>query len=89
MPARKNAPTRSRNKKPPTSQEPSVTTLRSHKQSPMRPYTAITIEERARKISQEAYYRAEQRGFHPDGQIQDWLEAEAKIDAQYMQSDNH
>jgi len=48
-------------------------------------YSPMTTEERRHKIAQEAYLRAEKRGFNPDGQMQDWLEAEAKIDALQMQ----
>jgi hypothetical protein len=36
---------------------------------------------RQRMIAESAYYRAEQRGFAPGGELQDWLEAEAEIGA--------
>jgi hypothetical protein len=32
-------------------------------------------------IAQLAYFRAEQRGFAPGGELQDWLDAEAEVDA--------
>jgi hypothetical protein len=32
-------------------------------------------------IAEAAYYRAERRGFRPGGEMLDWLEAEAEIDA--------
>jgi hypothetical protein len=35
-------------------------------------------------IAKAAYYRAEQRGFNGDSEMQDWLEAEAEIDAPVM-----
>jgi len=38
-------------------------------------------EERQRWIATAAYHRAEQRGFVPGYEVQDWLEAEAEINA--------
>lgn len=38
-------------------------------------------EDRHNKIATAAYCRAEQRGFNNDSEMQDWLEAEAEIDA--------
>ena len=32
-------------------------------------------------IARLAYLRAEQRGFAPGGELQDWLDAEAEVDA--------
>ena len=32
-------------------------------------------------VAEAAYYRAEQRGFAPGGELQDWLEAEAQVQA--------
>jgi len=40
---------------------------------------APTAEERQRWIAIAAYHRAEQRGFTPGYELQDWLEAEAEI----------
>lgn len=37
-------------------------------------------DERRRRISERAYYRAEQRGFAPGGEDGDWLDAEKEID---------
>jgi hypothetical protein len=37
-------------------------------------------DERRRRISERAYYRAEQRGFSPGGEDGDWLDAEKEID---------
>ena len=42
---------------------------------------APTVEERRRWIAIAAYHRAEQRGFVPGYELQDWLEAEGEIDA--------
>jgi Protein of unknown function (DUF2934) len=41
----------------------------------------LTVEERHRRICELAYRRAEQRGFAPGGEIEDWLEAEREVDA--------
>ena len=45
--------------------------------------TGITVSEGARRamIAQAAYLRAERRGFAPGGEAEDWLEAEAEVDA--------
>jgi hypothetical protein len=39
-----------------------------------------TPEERHRMIAEEAYYRAQRRGFHGGDPLQDWLAAEAEIE---------
>lgn len=36
---------------------------------------------RRNRIAVEAYYIAERRGFRPGGELEDWLEAEKRIDA--------
>lgn len=43
---------------------------------------SITAEERYNKIAQAAYYRAEQRGYEPGHEVEDWLAAEAEVDAE-------
>lgn len=45
--------------------------------------TGITVSEDARRamIEQAAYLRAERRGFAPGGEAEDWLAAEAEVDA--------
>jgi len=40
----------------------------------------ITPEERNRLIAEAAYYRAEQHGFNPERQVEDWLAAESDVD---------
>lgn len=40
-----------------------------------------TAEERQRLIATSAYYLAEQRGFQGDAALDDWLRAEAGVDA--------
>ncbi|HZT04046.1 MAG TPA: DUF2934 domain-containing protein, partial [Steroidobacteraceae bacterium] len=44
---------------------------------------AITVSEDTRRamISQAAYLRAERRGFTPGSEVEDWLAAEAEVDA--------
>jgi phosphoglucomutase len=42
--------------------------------------TFIEPEERLAMIAEAAYYRAEQRGFDPGHEIDDWLAAEAAFD---------
>ena len=39
-------------------------------------------EERDRLIAIAAYYRAERRGFAPGRELEDWLAAEAEVEAQ-------
>ncbi|MEW5756289.1 MAG: DUF2934 domain-containing protein [Pseudomonadota bacterium] len=43
--------------------------------------SACTAEERHRMICEEAFFIAEQRGFQGDAALDDWLRAEAKVDA--------
>jgi len=38
-------------------------------------------EERQQLIAQAAYFIAERRGFSPGNEIEDWLQAEAEIEA--------
>jgi hypothetical protein len=38
-------------------------------------------EDRRRLIAEAAYFRAEQRGFVPGSELEDWLAAEIEIDA--------
>ncbi len=47
----------------------------------------ISSEDRYRLIAEAAYYLAEQRGFDGGDTIQDWLQAEAKIDSIYKVKD--
>jgi hypothetical protein len=42
-------------------------------------------EQRAALIAEAAYYRAERRGFEPGRETEDWLAAEAEVDARLMQ----
>lgn len=42
----------------------------------------VTAQERWRMIAENAYYRAERRGFVGGSPVDDWTEAEADIDAE-------
>ncbi len=42
---------------------------------------AISADERQQLIAVAAYLRAEQRGFAPGGELDDWFAAEREIDA--------
>jgi Protein of unknown function (DUF2934) len=42
--------------------------------------TGPTQEQRRRMIADAAYHRAQQRGFAPGKELQDWLAAEADVD---------
>ena len=48
---------------------------------PAAPLAVVTPEQRYRMICDAAYFRAERRGFVGGSALQDWLEAEAEIDA--------
>jgi hypothetical protein len=43
---------------------------------------AVDADERRRRISERAFYKAEQRGFAPDNAERDWLEAEQETDGE-------
>lgn len=45
--------------------------------------TFVHPSQYARMINEAAYYRAEQRGFLPEYELLDWLEAEEEISQQY------
>jgi len=46
-------------------------------------WTIAPEEERRRMIEAAAYRIAEQRGFHGDQALKDWLQAEAEVDAMF------
>jgi hypothetical protein len=51
--------------------------------STSKPHTesiTITSEERRKMIAVAAYHKAENRGFAPGGELQDWVESEQEID---------
>ena len=44
----------------------------------------IDPPQRAALIAKAAYFRAENRNFEPGHELEDWLEAEAEVDAQLL-----
>jgi len=48
---------------------------------PPAPRMALTREGRRALIAEKAYLRAERRGFAPGHESEDWLAAEAEVDA--------
>ncbi|MBK9594927.1 MAG: DUF2934 domain-containing protein [Rhodocyclales bacterium] len=59
--------------------KPSVKT--AAKQPRAKKANGVSAEERRRLIAEAAYFKAERRGFPEDGALEDWVEAEAEIDA--------
>lgn len=49
------------------------------------PKPAVTTEQRRQMISAAAYFRAEQRGFAPGRELDDWLAAEAEVEGALVQ----
>jgi hypothetical protein len=47
------------------------------------PRAGVSPEQRWRMIAESAYYRAQRRGFRGDP-VKDWVEAEAEIDASFL-----
>jgi len=53
------------------------------------PFTQfVDPERRDWLIAEAAYFRAEKRGFAPGHETEDWLAAEAEVDARLMKSDS-
>jgi hypothetical protein len=48
----------------------------------MKPDRKESAARRRERIEREAYYSAERRGFQPGGEIDDWLQAEKRIDGE-------
>jgi Protein of unknown function (DUF2934) len=44
------------------------------------------LDERYRRISELAYYRAQQRGFEPGYEEEDWLAAEREVDGRQKEA---
>ena len=52
------------------------------------PFTQfVDPERREGLIAEAAYFRAQKRGFAPGHETEDWLAAEAEVDARLMRSD--
>ena len=56
-------------------------TLSVKKEAVSRPRAGVTPEARHAQISESANLRAERRGFIPGREAEDWLAAEAEVDA--------
>lgn len=76
--------------KNPTSQ---TTRKRAPRKAPARAKAAISRvtpfvdpQQRAALIAETAYFRAEKRGFAPGHETEDWLSAEAEVDAKLLAS---
>ncbi len=48
---------------------------------PQQRSASVSEAERRQAIEQAAYYRAERRGFEPGHELEDWIAAEAQVDA--------
>ena len=48
----------------------------------LQPVGGVDPVERSHRIEEAAYYRAQQRGFCPGCELEDWLDAEREIDDQ-------
>lgn len=46
----------------------------------------VDPEQRAALIAEAAYFRAEKRGFAPGHEVEDWLAAEAEVDAKLLRA---
>lgn len=81
VPARKVAATNGATAGAPSTGAPShQPSLKEKPAAPRNPAT-VTPEERLSMISEAAYYKAEQRGFAPGNEAEDWAAAEREIDA--------
>ncbi len=56
-------------------------TLSVKKRAPPRAAAGVTAEARRALIAESAYLRAQARGFLPGREAEDWLAAEAEVDA--------
>jgi hypothetical protein len=58
-----------------------TTPTRSRKLSSVPPPTEPSETDRQQMIAERAYQLAEQRGFAPGAELEDWLAAEREVDA--------
>lgn len=56
------------------------------KKSPAQRKQAAPAKSRQEMIAEMAYYLAEQRGFAPDCELQDWFEAERIVQEQFPEA---
>jgi hypothetical protein len=64
-----------------TSASEGASSLRPHADPRPEPEAVWDDEERWAMVAENAYYRAERRGFIPGYDLEDWLAAEKEIDA--------
>lgn len=90
MANRTNIPVTGRGKagaqKPPVMQPVQSAKIAARKRSdapPTKP-AAIAPQERQRLVATVAYFIAERRGFAPGNELDDWLQAEAEVDARMI-----
>jgi hypothetical protein len=77
------SPRHAHNREDDTAQGTSTTILEVlAPRSAQHPGTELDPAERSRRIAEAAYYRAQQRGFCPGCELDDWLEAERLFDEQ-------
>jgi hypothetical protein len=67
--------------KPPARTEAPRPSARARRSPPEPARLALTAEGRRAMIAEGAYLRAERRGFAPGYETEDWLAAEAEVDA--------
>lgn len=75
--------------------EKSPTTTPARKRAPRKTLSIAKVEptrthfvgpeQRRALIAEAAYYRAEKRGFEPGHDTEDWIAAEAEVDAHLLQ----
>jgi len=66
-------------KKSTTTKKPKAATTRTSKLGALE----LSPDDRFRMIAETAYLKAEQRGFEGDKSMEDWLQAEAEVDARF------
>lgn len=60
-------------------QQPQVQATQTTSQDPTGAAQSAAADPRQEAIAQAAYYKAEQRGFAPGYEMQDWLDAEREV----------
>jgi hypothetical protein len=69
-----------------SSKRSAATARAAHTPAPAAPRaSSLSALERHRMIAEAAYYRAQRRGFVGGNSHQDWLDAEAEIDARLLE----
>jgi hypothetical protein len=83
MATRRNDPTPAPKSEPTAVPKAPTPPVRQAKPKANSAAAAVTVAEDVRRamIAEAAYYHAERRGFAPGDEVQDWLKAEAEVDA--------